>query len=142
MYFFIAVIMLTVGYSNFQTFRPYHIQDIDSQNAMPILNKDHIIKPGEIIRWQVHTVTYMGGISDDYTYYLEPAEGQDVCDFRILQQGRGATKEGIVNHVSAMTRVPMDFRPCTYHVRILVVFHVSPSRDIVTNAQTEDFEVK
>lgn len=140
---FVILIMLGLTLVNmYWTFYPYNVEKVYDQQAMPILNSGHTLKGGDTIRWRAHYEMYLDKVPVDFTFYLEPTPGQTACDFRILLQGSSVTTKGEVDHTNASVIVPEGFKPCTYHVKIVSLFHPNPSRTISIVVFTEPFNVK
>lgn len=138
----IVILILSLGLTllgGYWQLYPYKMEMIYDQNSLPILNTNHTIKGGETINWRAHFVIYRKA-RIEYRYILESS--QTDCEYKILYEGSGESTIGEVDHTSAMVVVPVNFKPCVYHVRIDTFFHPNPSsRIIAITAVTENFTV-
>lgn len=140
-YMVIGACMIFTLLAGYWQLYPYNVEKIYDQYNLPILNTDHVVYGGETIRWRAHFIMHMAS-KIEYRYIIESPNNPD-CEYKILYEGAGVSKIGEVDHTSAMVVVPINFKPCVYHVRIETNLHPNPSGRIITiTAVTENFTVK
>lgn len=120
---------------------PYKVSDyfVFAKSQNPIENKDHIICGGERIRWTVDSEILQKMTIETSRFIESRDEG---CDFEILPTSTQVLEKGLRRYTNASYIVPIDFKPCTYHVRIVSYIKVNPIRTLHFVRETEDFVVK
>lgn len=128
------------GLNTYWYFKPYDIIKFFAEKN-EILNENHTIKAGDTIKFRAHYDMLLGNIPVEFIYYLEPTDPTAACEFKILGQGKGETKAGLVDRINSTLVVPLDFKPCEYHVRITSIYQPNPQKKITKDRYTEDFKV-
>lgn len=129
-----------IGLGFYWQYVPYNQDDyfVASTPKNLILNPDHVVHQGEVIKWSVNTMIKRPFVAIT-TRYIESE--QPGCDFKILPTTTIVAEVGPKVYTNTSYIVPLDFKPCTYHVKLVSAVKVNPNRTVEFIRYTEDFTV-
>lgn len=137
----IAGFILMFGLSMFWQYWPYPESDYLTfrypKNV--ILNPGKIIHPGDIIQYSADTIVRKPFTAVTSRYLISNDLG---CDYKILPTTTMVLKAGPIVFTNKSYIVPLDFKPCTYHLHFVTTVQVNPNRTITFLRDTEDFIVQ
>lgn len=130
--------MMGIGY--YWQYQPASVSDYVLFNTPKnaILNKDHIILPGEVIRYAVDTFIVKKFVAETTRYIVSNDPG---CDQKIFLPTTQVIEIGQRTFTNASFSVPLEFKPCTYHLRFVTSVQVNPNKKIEIVRESDDFIV-
>lgn len=143
MFYFAAMIafsciIISSVLATYWTIKDYKVQTYT--NPIAILNKDHVIHPGETIRWDVD-ITNFAAYKFMTIQEIVGANPTVACDYKILPILGGVLQVGHIKRINATNVLPEGFKPCVYYVRITNVITLNPLRTVTIVKQTDNFTV-
>jgi hypothetical protein len=122
------IIILIVGFWSFYPYKPIVF------NNIPFTVDQQVVKPGEILTYNVDYCKYMN-INPIVTRYMTDGV------YYMLSSNPAVNKAKGCGRVKIQIVVPQTIMPDTYYLKLDYIYKVNPIREISVQATTEGFVV-
>jgi hypothetical protein len=142
-YFIFAIILIYMVVSNFWQIFPYTLIEIKN-SPYPILNKDHIVYKGEVVKYLANWCrnTDKKSETEVFLVYQNPDLTVITLTEYLLAKLVSSYSAGCYTRVLDYIYIPNYIPDGTYFLRMTMTIQANPLRTVTYESRTEEFEIK